>query len=58
MVFHVVGPLWNDGTEKEPQIIEEAIQGCLVLADKKGLHAPLKELRRAVTLSHPHHTFA
>ena len=36
-VIHTVGPIWHGGTEKEPELLEDAYRNSLKLAVSKGL---------------------
>ena len=36
-VIHTVGPVWNGGTRREDQLLENCYQNSLQLANKKGL---------------------
>src|SRR5690242_14831482 len=36
-VFHAVGPIWNGGTDGEPELLASAYRSCLALAEEKGI---------------------
>jgi len=36
-VIHTVGPVWHGGSQGEPELLEQAYQNSLKLADAKGL---------------------